>query len=201
MILNLFKASYRDQRKTGKLYNGFGLWHKDDVSEYFVHDNNEGYNKRTYVSQAIGEAVIFYSENILAEMNGAGSYIKFKELDVNTSLCNIILPEEWIFNEVFINNVSAYKIRYSEYENKIDVNLFGKNGIIKDYKFSYYDYLPLFVTILYFDCEKSGNIKYLAEKFVFKRNISDFVVLCESFYQLHKLENYIITNKVIKEKI
>lgn len=200
MILNLFREAYQNQRKTGKLYKGFGLWHKDDVSEYFVHDNNEGYSKRTYISQSIGESVLFFSENMLNEQNGFSPYIKCADSNTDFCIYNISLPDDWIYNEIFTENVYLYKVRYYDYEKKFDLNAVGKDGIKNDFKVTYYDYLPLFVSLLYYDYEKSEEIRYLSDKFVLNRNIKNFAVLCETFYQMHKYENYDITCNMIEDK-
>ena len=42
MTVNLFKEAYKIRRPNGKeIYKGFGFKHHSDVTQYYVHPNNQ----------------------------------------------------------------------------------------------------------------------------------------------------------------
>ena len=98
--MHLFKKSFSGSRKNPKIFKGFDLYFRSDVTEYFVHEGNEGYFGRTYMSQAIGEAVIFFCENILFYMNWENAPLRYETEEGDYAELKIEIPDEWTDNEV-----------------------------------------------------------------------------------------------------
>ncbi len=60
--MNIFKISYKVVRaNSDEIYKGFGFKHLSDVTQYYVHPNNQSYKGTTTLCQPIGESLILFS--------------------------------------------------------------------------------------------------------------------------------------------
>ena len=186
--IKLFKSSYLKSRSDKTIYKCFNLAFREDVSDLFVHDNNEGYPPRTYMSQAICEAVIFFCENIIAE----NKYITDIKFDDNCYDLKIIIPNDWQENNIISPLISFYRTSFNYKNNDIILSVYNKDSsfILPDYDSPVYEFLPLFVTILAFDYKDNIEIKKLVNNYLESLDVKSFVILAETFYQTHKHTTY-----------
>lgn len=60
--MNIFKTSYKVKRNNSdEIYNGFGFRHLSDVTQYYVHPNNQSFEGTTTLCQPIGEAISLFA--------------------------------------------------------------------------------------------------------------------------------------------
>ena len=60
--LNAFKVAYKVVRDNSKeIYKAFGFKHHSDVTQYYVHPDNESSSGTTTLCQPIGEAIILFT--------------------------------------------------------------------------------------------------------------------------------------------
>lgn len=197
--INLFKTTYKVHRQTKDIFHGFGFSHREDVTDYFVHDKNEGFSKKTYLSQYISEAVIMFIENLQYEMNGDGSFIRTAYPDLNTGCYEISVPHEWVYKSVFENDSCGFRVKYNDYKSSVAVNVCDRYG---KYRLSEnVEYIPILVALLYYDYDNSLELKELCNDFATNFNKKNFVILCETFYQNHKYTNYKIDLETVIEYI
>ena len=193
-MLNLFKASYWDCRKDHKIYKGFDLNFRDNVTEYFLHHDNQGHPPTTYMSQAIGEAVIFYCENLKTP----NKYIKEIHREDDSFQIHITIPQDWYDNNIINSVVGYYTVRFYYEKDEIFLSVYNKNGdfIMPDFDSPLYEFLPLCVVVLAYDYNNQFDIRELVNDFVNNPNIKAYVKLSESFYQTHKFDMFDITDYV-----
>ncbi len=192
--LNLFKASYQACRKDHKIYKGYDLNFRDDVTGYFLHQNNQGNPPTTYMSQAIGEAVILYCENLKAQ----NKYIKeILRRDYSFEV-HITIPKDWYENNIINTLVGSYTARLYYKNDEINLSVYSRNGdfIMPDFDSPLYEFLPLFVVILAYDYNNDFEIRELVNDFVNTPDIKAYVKLSETFYQSHKYDMFDIKDDI-----
>ncbi len=71
--MNIFKTSYKVVREnSSEIYKGFGFKHLSDVTQFYVHPDNQSFMGTTTLCQPIGEAVILFAAMLKAAANGNG---------------------------------------------------------------------------------------------------------------------------------
>ena len=195
MLVNLFKEAYKITRPNGKeIYKGFGFKHHSDVTQYYVHPNNQSADGTTSLCQPIGEAVILFSmlmKGITASKSEPiGDYCYNDEK--SRFLLELMIPPELGNAGIISKEVSIYRSYLQG--NVISFGAFRKDGtFIKDELeplTSLYKTLPCFLVLLAKEMETNADFSPLAENFLETPAADIFVNIHEDFYQNHKLEDY-----------
>ena len=59
--MNPFKLAYKNVRdNSDEIFRGFGFKHLSDVTQYYVHPNNQSSSGTTTLCQPIGEAIMLF---------------------------------------------------------------------------------------------------------------------------------------------
>lgn len=200
-IIKPFKESFKAHRQDTEIFQGFGLQFRDNVTEYFVHPDNESYQNHTHISQAIGEAVNLFCENIKNSKENKETFIRVsanRKNTINSIKAEIKIPCSW--NSI-INSVSKYIISLEN--NNIFLSIFDKesNFFIPDLDSPVYEYIPIFIVILIESYLILSDEYHLVNEYIENKNIKNFVTLCETFYQNHKYEEYNFSDTKLIESI
>ena len=101
MTINIFKEAFNIHRKNGKeIYKGFGFKHHSDVTQYYVHPDNQSSEGTTALCQPIGESVVLFSLLLLSIINDKepfGDYYYNEEKAV--FILNLQFPKTGIARE------------------------------------------------------------------------------------------------------
>lgn len=191
VTLDLFKVSYRVVRKnSAEIYKGFGFKHLSDVTQYYVHPNNESYKGTTTLCQPIGEAIILFAG--LAKGSVFGDY--YVSNDLKEVYMEIDVPSDYRENGVVAPNVFKYRA-YAAYHD-ISVAAYDKDGKLIDGNMEHlhtlYKLLPVFMVLLAAEIENNSDYRMVMGNFVDNPVADVFVNLHEDFYQLHKTEQYTV---------
>lgn len=121
-----FKMVFKVVRSNSKcIYNGFEFDHLDDVTQYYVHPDNQSPKHKTTLCQPVGEAVGLFSSMIHSVIN-VDRQTPFGNYWVSPAgdeyFLKIDVPEEYKENEVIEPQVFSYK-----------AYLKGKNIVIAAY--------------------------------------------------------------------
>lgn len=191
--MKLFKIAYKVAREnTREIYKGFGFKHLSDVTQYYVHPNNESFNGTTTLSQPIGEAIILFTSMISSIMHGElyGDY--YISDYANTVYLEIEFPEDYIENTVIEHNIRKYKVLLQG--NNITLAAYDYYGKWicgnMEHLHVLYKLLPTFMVLLGRDIEKDEDFKMLMEAFIENPVADTFVNIHEDFYQNHKNQDY-----------
>lgn len=191
--MNIFKQSYKVVRdNSDEIYRGFGFRHLSDVTQYYVHPNNQSYDGTTTLCQPIGEALILFAR-MLKEIhsgNAFGDY--FVSGDFQAFFLEVEIPSEYRDNDVVAKNVYSYKAAVNNLKITIAAyNKLGKllRGNIDDLS-TQYKLLPMFLVLLAQEMEMNSDFRNLMIGFIEKPTADTFVNLHEDFYQNHKLDDF-----------
>lgn len=191
--MKLFKTAYRVVRESTKeIYKGFGFKHLSDVTQYYVHLNNESYNGTTTLCQPIGESIILFTSMISSIIHGEPYGDYYISDNTNTVYLEINIPEDYIENRVIEHSICNYKVllegnnvtvaAYDYYGNFISGNM--------DHLRPLYKLLPIFMILLCREIEKDEEFKMLMEEFISEPTADTFVNIHEDFYQNNKNQDY-----------
>lgn len=96
--MNIFKKAYKVERENSdEIYKGFGFRHLSDVTQYYVHPNNQSYKGTTTLCQSIGEAISLFSLLLLgisAQDSGIRGDIWLND-EKDCAFIHILLSEDW----------------------------------------------------------------------------------------------------------
>jgi hypothetical protein len=191
--MNVFKVAYKVVRATSKeIYKGFGLKHLSDVTQYYVHPDNQSFKGTTTLCQPIGEAIILFASMLSSIAKGTviGDY--FVSDDCKTTYLDISIPEDYRVNQV----VEPEIFRYRALLNGMTVTIaaYDENGrwVEGDMKHLHplYKLLPVFLVLLGREMETNTDYRAILENFVECPVADTFVNLHEDFYQNHKMDDY-----------
>ena len=195
MTVGLFKEAYKITRPNGKeIYKGFGFKHHSDVTQYYVHPNNQSAYGTTTLCQSIGEAVILFSMLMkgitINKSEQIGDYY-FND-DKSSFFLELKIPAEMGNAGIVSKDVVAYKSYLNG--NTISFGAFKKDGIFIEDELepftSLYKLLPCFLVLLAKEMETNPDFFSLVENFLESPTADIFVNINEDFYQNHKLEDY-----------
>jgi len=197
MTINIFKEAFKITRTNGKeIYKGFGFKHHSDVTQYYVHPDNQSSEGTTSLCQPIGESVVLFSLLLLSIINDKepfGDYYYYE--DKSVFYLKFKVPEDWHSAGIIDKEVISYKI-YLE-ENYIYFGAYDKNDSWMEDKIEplakYYKLLPCFVILLAREMETNSDFAPLVNNFIESPVADVFVNINEDFYQNHKLEDYNIS--------
>ena len=196
MTINIFKEAFRINRVNGKeIYKGFGFKHHSDVTQYYVHPDNQSSEGTTALCQPIGESVVLFSLLLMSIINDQkpfGDYY-FNE-DKSIFYLKFTVPEDWHSAGIIDKEVSSYRI-YLE-ENNIHFGAYNQDDSWIQDKIEpltkLYKLLPCFVILLAREIETNGDFAPLVNNFIESPAADVFVNINEDFYQNHKFEDYFI---------
>lgn len=193
--MNLFKVAYKVVRENSReIYKGFGFKHLSDVTQYYLHPNNESFNGTTTLCQPIGEAIILFATMISSIMQGK-VYGDYYITDNGDRLyLEINFPEDYIENTIIEHNVYKYKVLLQENNITLAAYDYHEKWICGNMEHLHplYKLLPSFMVLLAREIEKDEDFKMLMENFTEEPVADTFVNLHEDFYQNHKNEDYIL---------
>jgi MoxR-like ATPase len=196
MNLNIFKEAFKITRKDGKeIYKGFGFKHRSDVTQYYVHPNNQSAEGTTALCQPIGESVVLFSLMLLSIIDSKepfGDY--FYDEEKSKFYLKFTVPEDWHSAGIISKVVFSYKI-YLE-ENSIYFGAYNQNDSWISDKIEpldrLYKLLPCFIILLAREMETNSDFAPLVNNFIESPAADIFVNINEDFYQKHKFEDYYI---------
>ena len=171
MTFNLFKEAFKITRPNGKeIYKGFGFKHHSDVTQYYVHPNNQSDDGTTSLCQPIGEAVILFSmlmKGITSNKSEPiGDY--FYNDNKSSFLLEFRIPSE-LGNAGIISREAAVYRSYL-WGNVISFGAFRKDGTFIEDELepltSLYKTLTCFLVLLAKEMEKNTDFSPLMENFL-----------------------------------
>lgn len=202
--INPFKLSYKIVREnSSEIYKGFGFKHLSDVTQYYMHPNNESYKGTTCLCQSIGEAVSLFAQMFKQMLGGRpfGNYYYDEHKDY--FYLELQVPEEYHNNGVIAGEVKSYrvgisgfKIKACAYNHKGDALSAGVKPLEQ-----YYKLLPVFLILLARDAETIPGFKEMLEDFVENPAVDSFIRLHEDFYQNNKLLEYTFAYGDFRSKV
>ncbi|MDR2734059.1 MAG: AAA family ATPase [Spirochaetota bacterium] len=204
MRINIFKESYKTTRPNGKeIYKGFGFKHLSDVTQYYVHQNNQSETGTTSLCQPIGESLVLFlsiMSNIINGKDAFGDYSYNEERDL--FYMQFQIPNDWHTVRIVDENICSYKVHLD------DASIYF-GAYTKDDKFikadtieplaKYYKLLPCFAVLLAKEMETNSDFSMLVENFVESPAPDIFVNLHEDFYQNHKIEEHYLNYSQLPE--
>jgi len=194
MKINIFKEAFKITRINGKeIYKGFGFKHHSDVTQYYVHPNNQSADGTTALCQPIGESVVLFSVLLLSIINDKepfGDY--YYNDDKSRFYLKFAVPEDWHSAGIIDKDISCYKV-YQD-DSGILIGAYDKdNSWIYDKiepLTKLYKLLPCFLILLAREMETNEDFALLVNNFIESPAADVFVNINEDFYQNHKLEEY-----------
>ena len=195
MTINLFKEAYKITRPNGKeIYKGFGFKHHSDVTQYYVHPDNQSSEGTTSLCQPIGEAVILFSMLMKGITTGKAEPIGdyYYSEDKSCFLLELMPPSDLGNTGITSKEVAVYRSYLKG--NVISFGAFRKNGTFIGDELepltSLYKMLPCFLVLLAREMEINADFSPLVENFLESPAADIFVNIHEDFYQNHKIEDY-----------
>ena len=207
MKINLFKEVFKITRPNGKeIYKGFGFKHYSDVTQYYVHPNNQSDDGTTSLCQPIGESVIIFSmlmkgivgstvvASAAAPTNPTAEQVSdyYYNDDKSCFMVELFPPLELGNAGIISKEVAVYRSYLNG--NTISFGAFRKNGTFIEDELepltSLYKTLPCFLVLLAKEMETNADFSPLVENFLETQAADIFVNINEDFYQNHKLEDY-----------
>jgi len=192
----IFKEAFKTVRKSGKeIYKGFGFKHLSNVTQYYVHPNNNSETGTTSLCQPIGEAMVLFL-TMLSDIEKKGSssigdFYYSKEKDIY--YFEIIIPEELRNAKIVDKSLFSYKAMLDQ--EYLCVCAYNKEGewIEKNELLPYtelYKFLPAFMVLIAREIENNDEFSVLAHNFTESPAADIFVNLNEDFYQNNKTKAF-----------
>lgn len=197
-----FKVSYKVVRhNSDEIYKGFGFRHLSDVTQYYVHPDNQSFKGTTTLCQPIGEALLLFAGMLEGCMKGEGFGDYYVSEDRRTVRLEITVPGDYHFQEVIEENIHSYRA-VSE-DGEVRIAAYDKSGRWIDGNMEHlrplYKLLPTFCVLLAREMEEQPEYRNMITEFIENPFVDLFVNLHEDFYQMHKNEEYEISYTDIPE--
>lgn len=193
--MNVFKVAYKVKRENSdEIYKGFGFKHHSDVTQYYVHPNNQSYNGKTTLCQPIGEAVALFTLLLTRLTSGRGDIEGeiYTSDDSETVYFEVFPPADWRAEGVIEPEIYAYRavvtgdeVRFGAYSEAGEL-LPGS----MDHLHPLYKLLPCFTGLLALEMQQNDGMKSMLLDFIANPAADTFVNIHEDFYQNHKLDGY-----------
>ena len=201
--MNLFKVAYKIKRENSdEIYKAFGFKHLSDVTQYYVHPNNQSFEGTTSLCQPIGEAISLFSLLLTRFTAGRGNIEGevYSSSESDGIYLKISLPDDWrsegiVEPEVFMFRAATNMHRvvtfaaYTKDDVFIESNMEHLRPLNK--------LLAIFTGLLAHEMHKNDDIKKLLIDYAANPAADTFVNIHEDFYQNHKLEEYKLIYKDI----
>ena len=182
--MNTFKQAYKIVRSNSdEIYRGFGFKHLSDVTQYYVHPNNQSYSGTTTLCQPIGESIILFARFLkeLQAGNAIGDY--YVSDDLQTVYLEIEVPDDYRDNGVVARNI--FKYRALSRRQQVSIAAYNKNGILLKGNINdldvQYKLLPTFLVLLAREMETDSDYRKMMDRFVDEPVVDLFVNLHEDF--------------------
>ena len=195
MTVSLFKEAYKITRPNGKeIYKGFGFKHHSDVTQYYVHPNNQSLDGTTALCQPIGEAVIIFSMLMQGIVSGKTELIGdyYYNDDKSCFMLELKVPLDLGNAGIISKEVAVYRAFLKD--NIIHIGAYRKDGTFIEDELepltSLYKMLPGFLVILAREMEVNVDFFPLVENFLETPAADIFVNIHEDFYQNHKFDDF-----------
>ncbi len=193
--MNIFKISYKVVRSNNdEIYKGFGFKHHSDVTQYYVHPNNQSFKGTTTLCQPIGEALVLFSTlcESIAKGDEAVEGDYFVSDDGRQVFFQIEIPDDWRVNAVVEPNIYKYEAFFEDDE--ISIAAYDNMGRWIDGNMEHlhplYKLLPCFCVLLAYECRHDSDYSNMLLNFIENPAADTFVNLHEDFYQTHKFDEY-----------
>ena len=201
--MNLFKIAYKIKRENSEeIYKAFGFKHLSDVTQYYVHPNNQSFKGTTTLCQPIGEAISLFSLLLVKFASGRGDI----DGDVYSSgesggiYLEISIPPDWRSEGIVEPYVFMYRV-VTNTQRVVTFAAYTADGtfIENDMRnlLELYKLLAVFTGLLSHEMHINDDIKKLLIDYVSNPSVDTFVNIHEDFYQNHKLEEYELVYKDI----
>jgi hypothetical protein len=191
--MNIFKISYKVVRENSKdIYKGFGFKHLSDVTQYYVHPDNQSFKGTTTLCQPIGESIILFASMISEIINGNsfGDYYVSDDRDI--VFFEAVIPDDYRDNGVVEKQI--YKYRALCKGNSIKIAAYDYHGRWIDGDMEHlrplYKLLPCFCVLLAKEMETEPDYRVMIDSFIENPVADTFVNLHEDFYQNHKMDEF-----------
>lgn len=192
-MINICTTAFKTTRtKSKEIYQTHGLVHLDNVSKFYVHENNANGGK-TAISQSIAESIILLAENIRRIEMECTKSADLRCLETGT-LANVVLivPPEWREDGILDSRIGKYVatvqnniIEIGVYDS-IDRPLKGNADSVK----MLYKMLGIVAVVLWLDMINDEAVKNEVLEYSRNPSIKALVKIHEDFYQRHKAEDY-----------
>lgn len=200
--MNIFKVAYRVvRRNSNEIYKGFSFRHLSDVTQYYVHPDNESMNGTTTLCQPIGEAIILFADFMLTMQEGEPIGDYYVDSLLERLILDVDVPEEYRENGVVQENLYHYRAVLQG--TTIALAAYDEDGEWlpgnMEHLHPLYKLLSAFIVLLARDLETDEHIHTIFEDFLKEPAADCFVQLHEDFYQKHKREDYELIYKDLSD--
>lgn len=199
--MQIFKEAYKFHRANSKeIYKGFGLKHLSDVTQYYVHPNNQSFNGTTSLCQPIGEAIILFA-TVITNIKNDEITGDFYNGDNSFFYFNTYISNDYHVNQIINSQIFSHRAMIKDdfiFVSNFDINEVFIENSIKDIENSkdlenakdLYLLLPAFCALLAREMSINPDFSSMMLDFVENPVVDTFVNLHEDFYQSYKLDNY-----------
>lgn len=197
--MNLLKGAYKTCRADDdKIYKGFGFKHLSNATAFYVHPNNQSPTHTTTLCQAIGEAVIFFTEVLKAIIDGSEAEDRQSDFwisdDEERYFLQFYVPKDWhqagIIN-ARVDSLRAYLTtedlvvsHYDEFGNILTIKAIADIDEIQDLQL----FFAAFSIMLAKDFHQDEAFQSVCLNYLDRPAADLFVNVHEDFYQNHKFE-------------
>lgn len=191
--MRIFKTAYKVVRdNSDEIYKGFGFKHLSDATQYYVHPDNQSYKGTTTLCQPIGEAIILFTQMLMAIAKGKPMGDYYVSDDRKTVYLQIDVPEDYRVSHVVESRVFRYCALVNGTAISVAAYDENKRWIEGDAEHLHplYKLLPVFMVLLGQEMETNTDFRSMMESFAEKPVADTFVNLHEDFYQNHKADEY-----------
>ncbi len=193
--MNIFKSAYKVKRENSdEIYRGFGFKHHSDVTQYYVHPNNQSFKGTTTLCQPIGEAIALLSLLLMRLTTGRGDVQGdiYASDDLSTVYLEVHPSDDWRSEGVIGSELATYRALVTEDE--IHFGAYSSLGALlsgnMEHLHPLYKLLPCFAGLLAREMMVDDGIKTLLMDYIENPAADTFVNIHEDFYQNHKLDEY-----------
>lgn len=202
--MELFKAAFRVKRENSdEIYKGFGFKQYSDVTQYYLHPNNQSVKGRTTLCQPIGEAINLFALLLKKSMNGVGDIQGelFSANDSKSFYLEVRPPDDWRINDVIDDQIASYKALLDG--SIITLGAYDDRGHLLDGNMEHlrplYKLLPVFSVLIGREMQTNDGMKKLIYEYVGSPAVDIYVNIHEDFYQNHKEEDYEIVYRDVEK--
>ena len=192
--LAVFKAAYKTVRdKDSEIMQAFGFRHLSNVTQYYVHPNNQSAKGTTTLCQPIGEALSLFSQLMATFLKGQGA--SSGEVYSNEATCflDITLNQAWRSKGVVADNLHRYRV-LCEADKVVRIAAYDANDSFIECDINdlhaQYKLLAVFSGLLAKEMHQDEDIKRMLEEYATTTAVDRFVIIHEDFYQNHKNDVY-----------
>lgn len=188
MSINYFKLAFKKVRENDEeIHRGFGFKHLSDVTNFYVHVNNQSYTGKTTLCQQIGEAVIMATDILnkicVKNDNEMDDVLYEQEEDRQIVLISHLDPD---FKKLYVITADSIRLVTDGFSPRLA--FYDKSGVIVSEDLVHGHLFLYFVGQLIFDYVFYEDIQDVVLKFIADSNAKTFVHVCEDFYQRHKYD-------------